>query len=573
MGAKIKKISIKYRILFIVLMVQVPFLVLFRIYIGYTTDKINLQMARGYTEALQVFCNEIETQLSAADAFLGKECWGSYEFCQISEAASLEEAEIQIRTLLDKTKSLLDNNVDISGVSFCFDRMDREYTMYSSYASFSEYEQDRINKMIKELQRDGSIINTGWTCIDDSANTYLIRIFRSGGGYCTIFFDLQRISSKSQTYYKMSTPVVFMKNGKLITQAHWTGSYQGKLDERGFEQGYQMISCEKEKYIVVPKHIMTMTALYGVRYNYQWDWLNIVIYLFITIFILSFAFAWLSLHFSFFKPLKKLLSVMNSVRAGNLTARAEGPKDKEFSIINETFNSMLDTIEHLKIETYENQLRARNAEMNALRLQIRKHFFLNCLKNIYAMAHSGDVKDIKEAVLLLSNHLRYTLNISIDAVSLQVELDMCRNYIELQGVGQDHKPQLVLNTDDKIMSVKVPPISILTLVENCCKYGVMQDRVLTVTIDASVRTFNEDKFVYIVVKDNGPGFSENILQFLNSDISRLAVDGHVGINNVMTRMKMMYGNDCSMIFDNADGACIYIIIPVKEDDYETVNSR
>lgn len=520
-----------------------------------------------------MFCKDVETQLAAADAFLARDCWGNTQFHQIAEADSKSEVTEQLDALINKAKNLLDNNVDVNTVYLYFDRMNTEFPLYSPYTSFTEDEQDSLSELFKNLRKDDSIINTGWNYMDNGSNTYMTRIFRYDGGYSAVLFDLQRLTTKSQTYYKMSTPVVFINNNELRTRAHWTNLYQGELREQDFKQGYRILDCGGEEYIVVPKQIMTMTALYGVRYYYQWDWLNIVIYLFIAIFILSFAFAWLSLNISFFKPLKRLLSVMNSIRTGNLSARAEGPKDKEFSIINETFNSMLDTIGSLKIETYENQLRARNAEMNALRLQIRRHFFLNCLKNIYGMARSGNVKDIEKAVLLLSKHLRYTLNISVDAMDLQVELDMCRNYMELQGVGQERKPRLIINLDEKIRSFKVPPISILTLVENCCKYGVMQDKALEVTIDAFLRTFNDENYIYIMVKDNGPGFSEAVLQYLNYGTEIPDSGEHVGVSNVMTRIKMMYGDNCSMIFANGDGACIDIIIPVKEDEYEIIDSR
>lgn len=48
----------------------------------------------------------------------------------------------------------------------------------------------------------------------------------------------------------------------------------------------------------------------------------------------------------------------------------------EFQSINHAFNSMVEEIQYLKIDVYEEKLNAQNAELKHLQTQINPHFFL-----------------------------------------------------------------------------------------------------------------------------------------------------------------------------------------------------
>ena len=234
---------------------------------------------------------------------------------------------------------------------------------------------------------------------------------------------------------------------------------------------------------------------------------------------------------------------------------------------------MVDRLENQRIETYEAQINAKSYQMNALRLQIRRHFFLNCLKNIYSLTKTGNISDIQKTVLLLSRHLRYTLDISRNEIALSEELESCRNYMKLVEIGQDLKPELEIRADEDTLSLPVPPISLLSLVENCNKYGQRQDQPLKIVITAEKRKLDDESFLWLTVSDNGPGFTNEMLDKLNSEMNSVGRQGHVGINNVMDRFEVLYGKECSMTFSNLGGANVEIVIPLKGDaGNETVDS-
>ena len=90
---------------------------------------------------------------------------------------------------------------------------------------------------------------------------------------------------------------------------------------------------------------------------------------------------------------------MRRISAGDLSVRADwNPVNLELQQVKEAFNVMLNEIETLKIEQYEQKLDAERQEMAALKMQIRPHFFLNNLKLIYALAETGQTQQIQQGV-------------------------------------------------------------------------------------------------------------------------------------------------------------------------------
>ena len=145
---------------------------------------------------------------------------------------------------------------------------------------------------------------------------------------------------------------------------------------------------------------------------------------------------------------------------------------------------MLNEIETLKIEQYEQKLDAERQEMAALKMQIRPHFFLNNLKLIYALAETGQTQQIQRMILLLSKHLRYVMDYKRETTSLRDETNFCQNYMEMTGIGQKFPPFCRVTVSLDLQEMQLPAMTLLTLAENSVKHATRPDRPLTVQITA-----------------------------------------------------------------------------------------
>jgi len=74
----------------------------------------------------------------------------------------------------------------------------------------------------------------------------------------------------------------------------------------------------------------------------------------------------------------------------------------------------------------------------------------------------------------------------------------------------------------------------------------------------------KDKLLHIVIKDNGKGIEPLMVEAFNRGIfEKSGSENHIGIENVITRLKMYYGNHVNIIFESAleEGTKITVIIP------------
>ena len=268
------------------------------------------------------------------------------------------------------------------------------------------------------------------------------------------------------------------------------------------------------------------------------------------------------------KPVEGLRSVMEHIRAGNLEAKAEGKTNiREFNEVNETFNTMMTQIKDLKIESYEHEIETQKAELRYMQLQIRPHFFLNCLKSLYALAEAGKYDRIQKMILEISKHIRYIFTDSMELVPLSRELDHIENYIEMQRGSSQYPPVCRFDIDPRLRDLPIPPLSLQSFVENCVKHVYSPDYVLKIEVKAAVLCSGADTFADLTVTDNGGGFPEDVIAEINEPDSPLYAQNHVGINNVKKRLQLIYGDRALYAFFNRDmgermGSVSEILIPI-----------
>ena len=134
------------------------------------------------------------------------------------------------------------------------------------------------------------------------------------------------------------------------------------------------------------------------------------------------------------------METMQKVGNGNLSLRVNDNYDLlELQRFGQAFNEMLTKINDLKLEAYEKKLDLKQAQLQYLQLQIRPHFYLNCLKSLYGMAEKKQYGEIQESILALSEYFRYIFEITLNwsvwkkKFTLYPAILNCNSYIFLVG--------------------------------------------------------------------------------------------------------------------------------------------
>lgn len=105
-------------------------------------------------------------------------------------------------------------------------------------------------------------------------------------------------------------------------------------------------------------------------------------------------------------------------------------------------------------------------QLEYLKYQINPHFFMNTLNNIHALVDI-DPEEAKTTIVELSKMMRYILyEGNKPIIPLQREIQFLENYITLMKLRYTNKVKITLNIEKNIPDYGVPPLMLITFVEN-----------------------------------------------------------------------------------------------------------
>jgi len=168
-------------------------------------------------------------------------------------------------------------------------------------------------------------------------------------------------------------------------------------------------------------------------------------------------------------------------------------------------------------------------EMHLLQAQIEPHFFYNTLANLHSLIDL-DAEKAKNLLEELTEYLRSTVpQYRQKYIKLTDELEMITRYLNIQKIRFSDKLNYHIDIPKELLNQPILPMSVLTLVENSIKHGIEKKSdagLITISADT-----NNKNILSITVKDNaGLMISKNY---------------GTGINNLLARMKVTYGNRAS----------------------------
>ena len=185
-------------------------------------------------------------------------------------------------------------------------------------------------------------------------------------------------------------------------------------------------------------------------------------------------------------------------------------------------------------------------QLEYLRYQINPHFFMNTLNNIHALIDI-DPEKAQETVLELSKMMRYVLyEGNRQGVPLTKEMAFVRTYVKLMQLRYTDKVRIALNLPTEVPDRTIPPLVLISFIENAFKHGVSYQR----------KSFIE---VNIAVENESLRF-----ECRNSKAEKPNEEkGGVGLANVRKRLDLLYNHDYTLrIDDGADVYTVELIIPL-----------
>lgn len=214
-----------------------------------------------------------------------------------------------------------------------------------------------------------------------------------------------------------------------------------------------------------------------------------------------------------------------------------------------------------QLELYEVEVQrqvATEAQVRALKAQIHPHFIFNVLNTI-SSACVVDPQVARTVVLRLSSLLRRTFRIRSDFITLQEELALVGEYLEIESIRFPDAISYHEEVDSEAMRCLVPVLILLPLVENCIIHGLQGSHIHLI-----LRARLDGDHVCLEVEDDGPGLSDEELAGL-LDSSCENREG-VGIRNTRHRLQALAGEERVLHVENQNpGLRVVLRMPIVRE--------
>ena len=281
----------------------------------------------------------------------------------------------------------------------------------------------------------------------------------------------------------------------------------------------------------------------------------------------------LSLTYSIRQLTKKVrhLSTENVLAASpeslrELTQTVSSPADKETRELEQVFNSLLLQLKEKASTELTLREGALQAQLSALQTQINPHFIYNTLNIISAKSMESGNFDVIEICDQFAQMLRYSTDTRTRTATMAEEIENVRNYLMLAKARYEDNLEFTVDVPENLNTITVPKLTLQPLVENALTHGFDGTNVLR---RLSVTGLIKANRLILEIRDNGTGFSDEMLQSLRSRIRDIedgkvsieASGGHIGLVNTCLRLHYYSNGAMHMTIRNDNGAVITMTMP------------
>ena len=189
------------------------------------------------------------------------------------------------------------------------------------------------------------------------------------------------------------------------------------------------------------------------------------------------------------------------------------------------------------------------AQLAALRGQLEPHFIYNTLNSIAGLVRDEQVEPAVNMIVGLSEFLRRASEDSHRSqVSLAEEVEYLQRYLEIQKIRFGKRLEAHVDIPTALLGAQVPNLLLQPLVENAIKHGIAK-RIAGGTV--RVAGASNGSTLSLSVYNDGPPTVPADWQSTPSG---------VGITNLQTRLKILYGSASGLDLKCAEGGGVQVTV-------------
>ena len=260
----------------------------------------------------------------------------------------------------------------------------------------------------------------------------------------------------------------------------------------------------------------------------------------------------------FFRPVRALAGAMKEVQEGKLDIRVDVYSEDEIGYLTNTFNHMVIRIKKLIEDNYLIRLREKDAQIEALQLQINPHFLYNTLDAISALALMEENEKCFQMIQALGNFYKNSLNSGLDYISVEDEIGCIESYITILNTRYENQIAISYDIEDVVKHEKVLKLLLQPLVENAVHHGLNGEGG-----NIEIKVFEQEDEIIFIVSDDGVGMSDEKIEDILAGRTVTGKSGF-GLYSLIQRIRLTYGIENPVIIQSEVGVGTEIIVTIKK---------
>lgn len=246
-----------------------------------------------------------------------------------------------------------------------------------------------------------------------------------------------------------------------------------------------------------------------------------------------------------YQPVINMVSLFKSRNDWEGAVQTDGERGfNEFKYLTNNILNSFDKTKEMEKVLEERLSLLRTAQSIALQAQINPHFLYNTLEtlNWKSMGLTGGENEVSTMIGNLSQLLRLSLETENNMVTIEMEIQHAKYYLDIQKTRYKDKFDIVWDIDPNIYSYAIVKLTLQPLVENAIYHGIKPKQGKSV-LTIQGRKF--DSFIEIIVLDNGIGMTREDVDALNAHlkVEYIRENTHIGLRNVNQRIKLVFGEE------------------------------
>ncbi|MHA6480999.1 sensor histidine kinase [Paenibacillus sp. strain BS8-2] len=528
---------------------------------------VKQQSARDLRDSAYLYINRINGDFSYISQFMG---WtlANDDNVKLMGSHGLNDSEfIKANDMLYRRFVELQKSYDRSYNFFLFlGQQDVMINVAPMGLTYKEYQE--LKEQIGAYKDTGQIYDpfySRWSTVRLDGSFYIINVFLYHGNYmiCLIAADdligpLRQINLGENGYASLWT-----EDGSLVTTPISNNGKQADAsqDRHAWLKVFQTKTTVKGEFD---------NASFYVKLDIQFGAFEkimiaqLLIMLLAVIVACSLSFIMLYFRNKVLQPIKNFSYNLAFWTEDGEPIDIEGSNIAELEKANKQFAQLVRQIKTYKIDIYEREIEKQRIQLDYMKLQIKPHFFLNCLTSIHSMAQMDMTEEIQKMAMSTSIYFRYIFQNGQDFVQMEDEIEHVRIYLDIQKHRYRDAFLYQIEGAEQMRYTPIPPLVLQSFIENAIKYAVSRDNDSLITLNVGRRRIGGEPVTVIRIADTGPGFPPQVLEKLRQGMPLDQANGtQIGIMNTLQRLETLYGGRAVVRFHNraGGGAGVTLYLP------------